>query len=150
MLTATVPIGSGDIAPRDWLLMLFDGAEPIDRIRIQKAMFLFAQLSKAPAAQKYDFKPYHYGPFSYAIYPDLEELAREGMARAEVGPINSISYSLTSAGQTEVAALRSRLPNESVVFLRSLRDWVMQRTFRQLLTDIYRLYPEYAVNSIFR
>jgi DNA-binding PadR family transcriptional regulator len=113
-------------------------------------MFLFGQLSKAPAAQKYAFKPYHYGPFSFAIYPDLDDLTREGMIRAEPGPIDSVSYTLTPKGQDHVAALRPGLPGEQVRFVHGLREWVMQRGFRQLLTDIYRLYPDYAVNSIFR
>lgn len=143
-------IGGPDVSPRDWLLILLDGADqPLDRIRIQKAMFLFAQVSKAPAEEKYTFRPYHYGPFSFAIYPDLEDLVRLGLIRAEAAG-NSVCYLLTTTGQTELAKFRARLPHARAVLLRSLRDWVMQRDFRRLLTDIYRLYPDYAVNSIFR
>ena len=65
-----------DLHPRDWLLLLFDGAgEPLDRVRIQKSMFLFAERSKAPGGEKYRFTPYHYGPFSFDIYPDLDWVA---------------------------------------------------------------------------
>lgn len=48
-----------ELRRRDWLLLLFDRTpRPLDRVRIQKAMFLFAQRSKAPGGEKYEFVPY--------------------------------------------------------------------------------------------
>jgi hypothetical protein len=139
-------------AARDWLLLLLAGApEPIDRVRIQKAMFLFAERSKAPADQKYAFEPYHYGPFSFAIYPDLATLQGEGLIQAEVrGWTRSPSYSLTPAGSDRAATIKRAVPSPRLDLLAQLRTWVMQRGFSQLLKDIYKLYPEYATKSIFR
>jgi len=140
------------MAPRDWLLLLFDGArEPLDRVRIQKSMFLFAERSKAADGEKYHFTPYHYGPFSFAIYPDLDALVERGLLRTEADPaLGSPRYSLTGAGQQAVDELRQSAPARRVEVLRSLRDWVTERSFRVLLEDVYRMYPQYAVNSVFR
>jgi len=143
--------GAG-LRPRDWLLLLFDGsARPLDRVRIQKSLFLFAERSKAIGREKYDFVPYHYGPFSFAIYPDLDRLVAQGLLRLEVETTStSPRYGLTAAGVSAVEDLRRSAPAERLALLHSLRDWVTERSFRNLLNDLYRLYPLYAVNSIFQ
>ena len=143
--------GAG-LRPCDWLLLLFDGAaQPLDRVRIQKSLFLFAERSKALGSEKYDFVPYHYGPFSFDIYPDLDRLVAQGLLRLEVTTTStSPRYALTAAGVSAVEELRPSAPSERLTLLHSLRDWVTERTFRALLSDLYRLYPLYAVNSIFQ
>ncbi len=139
------------MVPRDWLMLLFDGAQrTLDRVRIQKSMFLFAQRSKAPGTEKYDFVPYHYGPFSFDIYPDLDRLVEQGLLRREFEATSSSPrYSLTGAGLRVVESLRRSAPPERLRLLHSLRDWVTKRSFSALLNDVYRLYPRYAVNSVF-
>ena len=149
------PDGDGPGAamrPRDWLLLLFDRAQqPLDRVRIQKSLFLFAERSKAVGSEKYEFVAYHYGPFSFAIYPDLDGLVEQGLLRIEVdAPSTSPRYSLTGAGARAVQDLRRSAPPERIDLLHSLRDWVAERSFRTLLHDVYRLYPQYAVNSVFQ
>jgi uncharacterized protein len=143
---------SAPVHPRDWLLLLFDGAQrPLDRVRIQKSLFLFAERSKALGSEKYEFVPYHYGPFSFDIYPDLDQLVGRGLLRLELGaPSTSPRYSLTAAGARAVEDLRGSVPPERLDLLRSLRDWVTERSFRTLLNDVYRLYPRFAVNSVFQ
>jgi hypothetical protein len=139
--------------PSDWLLLLFNGVrQPLDRVRIQKSMFLFAERSKAPDGEKYEFQPYHYGPFSFGIYPDLERLVEQGLVRLEPDPAGSgsPSYGLTGPGRERVEEVRRRAPAERLELLGSLRDWVTARSFGNLLNDVYRMYPGYAVNSVFR
>jgi hypothetical protein len=142
----------GGLRPRDWLLLLFDGAaQPLDRVRIQKSLFLFAERSKASSSEKYAFVPYHYGPFSFDIYPDLDRLVAQGLLRLEVETTStSPRYALTGAGVSAVEELRPAAPPERLALLHSLREWVTERSFRALLNDLYRLYPLYAVNSIFQ
>jgi len=122
----------------------------MDRVRIQKAMFLFAERSKAPSVEKYSFEPYHYGPFSFAIYPDLAKLERQGLIQSERKSwTRSPSYSVTQAGVRRAESIRRTVPTPRWELLLHLRNWVMERTFSQLLRDIYKLYPEYATKSIF-
>jgi DNA-binding PadR family transcriptional regulator len=97
------------------------------------------------------FEPYYYGPLSFAIYPDLDLLVRDGLLRTEVeGAKRSPNYSLTPSGTERANVLGRSVPRERLALIGQLRDWVAERSFRQLLTDIYRLYPDYAVRSIFR
>jgi hypothetical protein len=136
----------------DWLLLLFDGADrPLDRVRIQKAMFLFAMRSTAPEEQKYAFEPYNYGPFSFALYPELSRLVREGLLATEsVSWMSSPVYSLSAEGSEATKELKRNAPPRRLTLLYDLREWVMARSFTQLLNDIYARYPDYAVNSVFR
>ncbi len=136
----------------DWLLLLFDGAErPLDRVRIQKAMFLFAMRSKADDSEKYEFVPYNYGPFSFEIYPDLAHFERAGWIEDKNGRLASFpAYMLTLAGERRASELKMEAPTERLEFLRGIRSWVQERGFSRLLDDIYERYPEFAVNSVFR
>ena len=112
-------------------------------------MFLFAQRSKAPDDEKYRFQPYNYGPFSFQIYPDVEQLVSSGLLVAESG-MNSPTYALTADGEVQVETLRAKMLPKRVALLHRTRDYVMERDFNTLLKDVYRLYPEYAARSVFR
>lgn len=138
------------LKPGDWLLLLFNGADrPIDRIRIQKSMFLFAQRSKAHDHEKYYFEPYDYGPFSAAIYSDLEKFQASDLVRPQES-MGYPAYSLTTLGREAAARLVEQAPTERLDYLRQIRNWVMARNFNQLLTDVYEMYPAFAVHSVFK
>jgi uncharacterized protein YwgA len=138
--------------PREWLLLLFErSAAPIDRIRIQKAMFLFSQRSKAGEEEKYTFQPYNYGPFSFEIYPDLDLLVAEGFLNQQrVEWMSSPLYSLTTRGAEAARETMSRVSETRLAFLHGLREYVQNHSFTSLLKEIYRLYPSYATRSAFR
>lgn len=140
------------MSPRDWLLLLFQDADrPIDRVRVQKAMFLFSQRSQAPDPEKYSFVPYKYGPFSFQIYPDLDTMVAEGLLTAEPFPrVSSPGYKLATKGQRVAASLVQEVPAKRLELLTNLRTYVLERDFESLLNDIYRLYPTFAVRSVFR
>src|SRR3989442_16044789 len=94
------------LGPSDWLLLLFGtDDQPLDRVRIQKTMFLCARRSKAAEPEKYQFKPYHYGPFSFDIYPDLDRMVHAGLLREEppAAGLSSPGYALTAAGAEQAA-----------------------------------------------
>jgi uncharacterized protein YwgA len=132
-------------------MLIGEAEEPLDRVRIQKAMFLFAEGSKAPADEKYRFTPYHYGPFSFDIYPDLDRLAAHGLIRVQlVSGAGSPSYVPTTAGRTRVAQLRRDVPAKRVEFLTHLREYVTSMDFGTLLQAIHRRFPHYATRSVFR
>jgi hypothetical protein len=137
---------------RDWLLLLFLGSsEPIDRVRIQKTMFLFSERSQAPALEKYSFEPYLYGPFSFALYPELDQLVQAGWLREEMqSGRRSPRYLLTSSGVSRATELSVVPPAERLELLHGLREWVMARPFAKLLRDIYSMYPDYARRSVFQ
>ncbi len=140
------------LSPRDWLLLLFlEAPKAIDRVRIQKALFLFAKRSNAPEDQKYDFEPYNYGPFSFQIYPDLGSLVSGGALRAESVPwMNTPLYAVTDEGSSRAREIAEIAPPKRLRLLHDMRAYVIERDFNTLLRDVYRLYPEFATRSVFR
>ncbi|MEX0750512.1 MAG: hypothetical protein WD359_06850 [Dehalococcoidia bacterium] len=139
--------------PIDWLkLVLFptDG-EPtaLDPIRIQKALFYISRSDQIPSTEKYTFVPYNYGPYSKAIYDDLDELVANQLAV----PVQNTSrrwsqYQLTPAGTEHVRQLMPEIPGEWVVLAAETRHLVTSLTFKALLRRVYAEYPDFAENSI--
>lgn len=140
------------LSRQDWLLLSLYGAKaPVDRVRLQKTLFLFSMRSKVPAAEQYKFEPYLYGPFSFQLYPDLDKLVAVGWLRQEpLAGTTSPGYSLTAVGTSVAAQLAAKAPEARVRVLSDIREWVQAQSFRSLLVNVYRLYPTFAVKSVFR
>jgi uncharacterized protein YwgA len=145
------------MTPQDWLTLLiaFEGApEGLDPVRIQKGMFLFAQETDVPLAQKYDFRPYNYGPMSRRIYDDLDTLVAGGLV--EQVPVRGQSWTLyraTPAGVARGNALVTQanaVHPEAVAHLFATKAAVASVSFEELLTDVYDRYPDMATKSVFR
>ncbi|MDQ5870769.1 MAG: hypothetical protein M3547_01000, partial [Acidobacteriota bacterium] len=91
--------------------MAFIGAAitPIDPIRIMKGMFLITKKMPEgwlPAASRYEFVAYDYGPCSFEIYRDLDDLHRQGLIRADEVPGESWKrFSSTPTAAARVAKL---------------------------------------------
>lgn len=136
----------------DWLLQ-FVGDDPIDPIRIQKGMFLFAKEAGAPKTQVYDFVPYNWGPCSFEIYGDLDDLLARGLIeRAPVLGASWSKYQRTATGH--VMAKRTARSGKIVRDLANraaeIRATVQGKDFEKLLRSVYQKYPEYATKSLLR
>jgi uncharacterized protein YwgA len=142
---------------RDWLLLLLaehPGGDGLDPIRIQKALFLFAQEGDLPAGERYWFVPYNYGPMSPQVYRDVEELVRGGLLeRRSVDGHRWRRVRATEAGRAWARGLRSVMGDrelEAVDLLRAIRESVGRLGFTALLDSVYDRYPRYARRSVFR
>jgi uncharacterized protein YwgA len=142
------------MARRDWLLLLmgFKGKHgtALDPVRIQKGMFLFAEEGGVSAPERYGFKPFHYGPYSFDLSADVDELVASGLAREM--PVSGSTwnrYALTDSGMHRAAALRTRLPHEPTQRLFEIKQRVTGASFDKLLREVYDEYPDYATRSIF-
>jgi hypothetical protein len=139
----------------DWLLLLVDnevlgaqGPAELDPVRIQKGMFLLSE--RGPARQLYAFRPYNWGPFSSAIYADLDTLTRQGYLTEEKVLGRSWStYRITTRGHERAVASAEQTGGKAVGWLKQTREFLTTRSFAHLLRDVYALYPDYAVNSRF-
>lgn len=139
----------------DWLLLLLDkdalgaqGPQELDPVRIQKGMFLLSE--RGPARGLYGFRAYDWGPFSSAIYADLDTLTRHGyLSEERVLGRSWSTYKITIRGHEQAAAMASQLDGQAIAWLRQAREFLTTRSFAQLLREIYDLYPDYAVNSRF-
>jgi len=137
-----------------WLLLLLYDPESeiphsLDPIRIQKAMFYFAQQASVPDSEKYEFVPYHYGPCSFAIYRDIDALVAAGL----VGPVPVIGqawskYRLTEAGIERAKNLSTNADAQPMKVCSSARERVLRHSFRSLLREVYEQYPQFATKSV--
>jgi len=136
------------VRKRDWLLVAIDNR--IEPIQIQKTLFKFAMESQAPEGEKYQFMPYNWGPCSFEIYDDLAVMRNEGLIEFIPTGQGWNLYHLTEAGSNLRTKLRKEASPIILEMLDKARNFVITRDFRTLLSDIYKEYPVYAVESMFR
>lgn len=133
---------------RDWLLLTIgDKMEPI---QIQKTLFKFAKESGAPEQELYTFIPYNWGPCSLEIYDDLGQLRDEGLVEFVPSGRGWNLYHLTEAGVKKANELREKADHTLVKKLEAARSYVISRDFETLLSDIYKDYPDFAAESLFK
>ena len=142
---------------RDWLLLLVaagEGRVDLDPVRVQKGLFLLAQEGGLPAAQRYAFVPYNYGPMSAGVYRDVDALVRRGLLeRLAVPGYRWGRLRATDAGLRRAAELRAEAGTDDAGVVRALdaiRARVSALGFADLLEAIYDRYPAYAARSVFR
>ncbi len=126
----------------------------LDPIRIMKGMFLF-QHEDAPDlvsvlhGAPYEFEAYAYGPFTAAIYHDLNELRSLGLVRSEPVPGRTyFRWSLTEDGAMAAADLVNGLPPDRLRRLRHAKQLVLSKGFAALLRYVYQRHPQYATESV--
>jgi uncharacterized protein YwgA len=134
------------------VLSLADG-EPFKPVQIQKALFLASD--KIPNAfrseSRYDFQPYDYGPFDWQVYSDVEGLERLGLAEINQEPgARWRTYAASAPGVAEGRRLAQQLTAEQRAILQTIVDLVRRLSFNELVSAIYRAYPDMKARSVFR
>lgn len=119
-------------------------------VQLQKLFFLIDRnLHEEIGGPIFDFQPYSYGPFDSAVNDTLFELQSKGLvtSRANVGWRD---YALTEEGLSEGIKILSNLSSEARDYIERLSEFVRSLSFSQLVSAIYKEYPEMKVNSVFR
>ncbi len=133
------------------LLASLHGSYSFSPVQVQKLLFLIDKnLSPAVGGPFFEFRPYDYGPFDKNVYLELEKLSSQGLVGITYG--NSASqrwYSLTPEGDREASCIINTLDENHQNYMRSLSDFVRRLSFRDLVSAIYKAYPETKVNSVF-
>lgn len=136
----------------DWTLLVLAAAEGefLTPAQLQKSVFLLgAKQADIVGEEFYDFIPYAFGPYCAAVYHDAEELERQGFAEIYMSRAGKWrEYRATPEGRSKASELGDEFP-EVVRFLNEKVGWARQQTFQSLIREIYRMYPEYKVNSVF-
>ena len=139
---------------KDWNLLVISSAgnEGLSPVQLQKALFLLGQtVPRINQAEFYEFKAYNYGPYSKEIYLDAEILAVDGyVGLYTIQGQTWINYKSTETGIKKAKELRSELDNSIIKYIDNIVRWIQRLTFRQLLAYIYKQYPKYAKNSMFK
>ena len=141
------------LSRRDWLLLAVAAAvRPMTPVQVQKAMFLLGQRHKAAVGEHYySFRPYNYGPFSSEIYQDAAALANAGLLlvdSAQPGRAWAL-YTASPSGMRRSRDLEADAPREAVEYLRRAVVWAQSLSFNELVSAIYRDFPEQRKNSVF-
>lgn len=127
-----------------------DEVEPLDRLRMQKGVFLLAMRGRPEWKQSFGFTPYDWGPYSFDLASTVESLLADGLLAKEVVPGRRYSrYRTTQAGERLIAELTAGSPHNERTFICAIRKYVTSRSFARLLREVYKAYPAYAVNSRF-
>ena len=138
---------------KDWTLLAIAFADgmPLSPVQLQKSLFLFGELlpDEVWSEDFYEFEPYNYGPFCSAVYRDAEALAEAGLVQIIPSAQGYLQYSATRDGLAQRDRLCGMLTEDVVGYARQLIEWVRAQSFRGLLSEIYRRYPQYRVNSVF-
>jgi uncharacterized phage-associated protein len=137
---------------RELILVAFAPAlgEPHSPLQIQKLLFLIdRQIPHLVGGPHFQFVPYNYGPFDRTIYGDLAQLAADGLVEI-IQNQTWRSYRLSVAGQRQAEALLAGLPANVSDFIKRVSAFVRQLSFAELVTAIYKAYPEMKQNSVFQ
>jgi hypothetical protein len=120
-------------------------------VQVQKLVFLIER--NLPAEIKgpvFDFKPYDYGPFDSSIYDVLRELESRGLAVSALTGRGWKKYQLTEPGLKEGEKVLASLPKRAADYIRNVSSFVRSLGFAELVSSIYKAYPEMKANSVFR
>jgi hypothetical protein len=128
------------------------GGVPHTPVQVQKLLFLVDRnLASLIGGPKFNFEPYHYGPFDVAVYSTLQELAGQGLVeitRSSEG--NWREYRLTPEGQSCGAQVLAALDERARDYVQRVSEFVRKLSFTELVSAIYEAYPEMRERSVFQ
>ena len=114
-----------------------DETQPLDRIRMQKAVFLAERRGPVEWRNVYQFEPYDWGPFSRDLSEDLRSMIQDGRLQLmEKQPGRYPAFATSDLGEAEAREFLEATEPNYVAFLRQVRLFVSTRSFGQLLRDV--------------
>jgi uncharacterized protein (DUF488 family) len=115
------------------LLQIFEGK--IDKISLQKLLFLFAQGQKKA---DYDFIPYQYGCYSYSANADLIVMVKRGL-------LSETSSHFISNETTDYYNLLKEIDKKLMLEIKTLYG---KMNTNALMKHTYLNFPYWAINSL--
>jgi uncharacterized protein (DUF488 family) len=115
------------------LLQLFEGQ--IDKISLQKLLFLFTQRQSKPV---YDFIPYRFGCYSYSANADLTAMVKKGM-------LSETKSHFTSNEKTEYFKMLKEIDRKLML---EIKDNYGKMSANALMRHTYLNFPYWAINSV--
>ncbi|MFO1430528.1 MAG: hypothetical protein U1F76_10380 [Candidatus Competibacteraceae bacterium] len=127
------------------------GAEVLlSPVQVQKLFFILdREISYSIGGPHFHFKPYDYGPFDADVYSEIEKLVEAGLAQIDKGYQYRI-YRLTDEGLKKGLKLADNLPESARKYIVTVGSFVRRLSFQELVSSIYKKYPEMREKSVFR
>lgn len=114
------------------LLQLFD--DQLDKIRLQKLLFLFTRHQTKP---EYDFVPYKYGCYSYSANADLTTMVSKGILDERE------KYFLKQDTENYL----NQIKPSDLIHLHDIKSSYGKMEVKELMRHTYINYPFYAIKS---
>lgn len=136
--------------------LMLAALSPADRsaltpVQIQKLLFLIDKnIGQELGGTGFAFVPYDYGPFDSAVYDILRTLEGRQLAESSLTNRGWKMYSLTASGADKGRTILASLSPRAQDYIRRVSDYVRNSSFSDLVSSIYKAYPEMKVNSVFR
>jgi uncharacterized protein (DUF488 family) len=125
------------------LTILHQSKRPISPIEVVKLAFLVRNESEiGESSSFYDFVPYKYGPFSFALYRELEGLQNNGYVEVSDASVR-LSERLHTDALSKVRQLTERELN---AVTRIVAKYSTMKA-NALVHDVYSRYPWFTLNS---
>lgn len=124
------------------------GGQPWTPVQLQKVFFILDE--KIPGdigGPRFAFYPHDYGPYDPAVYESVKTLANVGKAFIANDAVRT--YRLTVDGQREGESALAALSPNAQAYIRRLSDWIRPLSFTDLVSAVYREFPEMAVKAVF-
>ena len=140
------------IARQDFVLAAMSpaGGNQHSPVQVQKLLFVLdTELSEKIGGPHFNFQPYDYGPFDKDVYVVLKKLASQDYVTIGYFGRRYPYYLLTPTGLEKGQRTLQTLDLSSQQYVKRLSEWIMQRSFSQLVSAIYKSYPEMRKYSVF-
>ena len=120
-------------------------------VQIQKLLFLIDKnVGEKIGGPFFNFQPYDYGPFDSEIYTVLNQLISDGLLEQIETSRGWKLYKLTQTGLEKGQLELTNLEQKFQTYFEELASFIHSLSFSQLVSTIYKAYPEMKVNSVFR
>jgi uncharacterized protein YwgA len=119
-------------------------------VMVQKLFFLIDRvIPKLVGGPYYNFVPYNYGPFDAEVYNDLENLAHQGHVQIILEE-KWRNYALTESGLQRGEKSFGLFDPKAQEFIIAASETVRRLSFTELVSAIYKKYPDMQKNSVFQ
>lgn len=124
--------------------------EPYSATQVQKFLFLIDQnISDEIKGPCFNFQPDAYGPFDAEVCKILTVLSFQGMVMIQ-SPNGCKTYQLTVRGYKKGEEILNMLSVKAFNYIKNISEFIRKLSFRDLVSIIYKEYPEMKENSVFK
>lgn len=138
---------------RELLLVAFGAGAKHEHtpVQVQKLLFLIDRNVGARIdGPVFNFAPYDYGPFDASVYEVLRELEGDGLVSSSESTRGWKRHALTDKGVAEGERLAQGIDPVVIDYIKRASEFVRSLSFSDLVSAVYKAYPEMKANSVFR
>lgn len=143
-------MNNSQVSRSDILLAIIaaSAGRELSRVQLQKVAFLVSEEFQGRLPEDfYTFDKHNFGPFCIDIYDDTEMLHYWGWIHIKAGAERRFdTYSIAEPINFDGL----KLDEDIKAYIKDTVTWVVEMSFGEIVRAVYRLFPEYRENSIFK